>query len=139
MKFLIDIITEKSLRQFLLSLAQAQKLIIFFRVNICTASGIESIDKDHIAMFPYCGSMSQKPSETQSRAINAEDSKLDYRWAVIVVRKNTEPKNPLIVHESLCSGSIITDRYDKTRIKFNTPTNVIFLIKWNSVPIKSTF
>ena len=75
MKFLIDIITEKSLRQFLLSLAQAQMLIIFFRGNICTASGIESIDKDHIAMFPYCGSMSQKPSETQSRAINAEESK----------------------------------------------------------------
>ena len=98
-------------------------LIIFFRVNICTASGIESIDKDHIAMFPYCGSMSQKPSETQSRAINAEDSKLDYRWSAIVVQKNTEPKTGKL-HESLCSGSIITDRYDKMTSEFNTPLSI---------------
>ena len=109
MKFHIEIITEKSLLQFLLSLAHAQMLIIFFRVNICTASGIESIDKDHIAMFPYCGSMSQKPSETQSRAINAEESKLDYRWSVITLKKNTGPKTRL-QYASICSGSIITDR-----------------------------
>ena len=111
MKFLLEIIPEKCLRPFLLSLTltQAKILIIFCVGNICTASDIKYIDKEHIAMFPYCGSMSEKSSETQSRAINAEDSKLDYRWSVIVVQKNIEPKTGK-VHESLCSGSIITDR-----------------------------
>ena len=109
MKVRINIITEKCPRQSLLSLKQAKILIICCFLNVCTDSNIKSIDKDHIAMFPYCGSMSEKSSETQSRAINAEDSKLDYRWSVIVVQKNIEPKTGKL-HESLCSGSIITDR-----------------------------
>jgi hypothetical protein len=109
MKVRVDIITENRIQQFLLSLKQAQILIIFCLANIFTASEIESIDKDHIALFQYCGSMYQRPTETQARAINAEDSKLDYRWAAIVIQKNTDPKTDN-VEETLCSGSIITDR-----------------------------
>ena len=110
MQFRRNIIREKCQRQSLLSRKEAHQLIIFCLVNICTALDIDSIDKNHIAMFPYCGSMSQTTSETQARAINAEDSKLDYRWSAIIEKKNTEPKTGTVVEGTMCSGSIITDR-----------------------------
>ena len=109
MQFRVDNITEKSIRQFLLSLKQAQILVVFGLINTCSASGITAIDKNHIARFPYCGSMYQGFPETQGRAVNAEDSELDYRWSAMLKRRNTQPTTG-DVSLGLCSGSIITDR-----------------------------
>ena len=83
--------------------------VIVVLVTKCTGLGIADIDEDHLAMYPYCGSMHQGITQTESRAINSEGSKEDYRWTALLVRENTEPKSNK-VDILRCSGSIITDR-----------------------------
>ena len=84
-------------------------LMIVVLVTTSTGLGIADIDKDHLAMYPYCGSMQQETTQTKSRAINSEDSKEDYRWTAFLLRENIEPKSKK-VKTTYCSGSIITDR-----------------------------
>ena len=83
-------------------------LIIIYLVNTCTASGIKDVDKDHLAMFPYCGNVTKEIPQAQGRAINSKDSEKHYRWSVHLIRE----KSPLLGKSSSfdCSGSIITDR-----------------------------
>jgi hypothetical protein len=109
MQIIVNFTTERILPLLQLFLQASQVFVIFYLVNISNASEIDDIDKGHLAMFSYCGSMYQGHTETQARVVNAEDSKHNYRWAAIVRRKNTEPlsKKPI---NSYCSGSIITDR-----------------------------
>ena len=112
MQFRVDNFTEKCIRQFLLPLKQAQILVVFSLINTFSASYL-AIDKNHIAKFPYCGSMYQGSPGTQGRAVNAEDSELNYRWSAMLKRKNTLVKSigdVEYMYEFLCSGSIITER-----------------------------
>ena len=70
----------------------ANKILWFaFFYLFNTYNAISSdIDKDHHKAFPYCGSMKQRDDDpkTKSRAINAEYSKGDYRWAAFLKRVN---------------------------------------------------
>ena len=83
--------------------------VLFYVIYTCNTSEIENIDKEHLEMFPYCGSMYQERNEPTGRAINADDSKYNYRWSALIRRFNTGPKDTK-PKSSRCSGSIITDR-----------------------------
>ena len=98
-----------------LSLSSNMPFILMIVVLITTNTSMgdidlnKDIDKDHLAMYPYCGSMYQGATQAKSRAINSENSKEDYRWTAFLLRENTEPKSKK-VKTTYCSGSIITDR-----------------------------
>ena len=87
---------------------KASLLNIIYLFNTCSAIN-DDIDKDHHAMFPYCGSMFQGADRTKARAINAKDSTDEYRWSAFLLRKNTEPKSGNIISTG-CSGTIISER-----------------------------
>lgn len=94
-----------------LSPPKVKIFVIFCILNTCATSETDSIDKDHLDMFPYCGSMYQGNTKTKARAINSQESEQDYRWAVFILRRYIEPKSGN-EFTTLCSGSIITDRYE---------------------------
>ena len=108
MPFLVNVIKGNIVCAPMLLLSTVQVLIIFSLVHTSIALDTD-IDQDHMAMFPYCGGTFQGSSESKARAINAQDSKHNYRWSAIVWRENTGPKSGK-KFTSFCSGSIITDR-----------------------------
>ena len=70
------------------------------------------IDEEHLKLYPYCGKMTTKnPSGATTRVANSEASKESYRWAVRVTKKTLQNTKPIAsMFESLCSGTIITER-----------------------------
>ena len=81
------------------------------------------IDNDHLAEYPYCGSMnyegSQYPGDPvqqegcvgcMGRAVNANYSSdsTKYRWLVLLEMRNMNANRE--VEHSTCTGSVITDR-----------------------------
>ena len=108
MQVITCVISEKHAKVLGLSFNSPSFLAFVFLVTSSTG-WVTDIDKDHIAMYPYCGSMYQGATQAKSRSINSEDSKEDYRWTALLQRENTGPKDGK-VKTSYCSGSIITDR-----------------------------
>ena len=86
----------------------ASLLCTLYLFKTCSAIN-DDIDKDHHAMFPYCGTISQGTDQKKARAINAKDSTDEYRWSVYLLRDNTEPKSGN-TRTSECSRTIISDR-----------------------------
>jgi hypothetical protein len=115
MQVITSVISEKHDKVLGLSFNSPSLLALVFLVTSSTGLGISDIDKDHYAMYPYCGSRRPKDPTTEgatqakSRSINSEDSKEDYRWTALLLRENTGPKSGK-VRNTYCSGSIITDR-----------------------------
>ena len=81
------------------------------------------IDNDHLAEYPYCGSMNYEGSQYSGspirqdscvgcigRAVNANYSSktTEYRWLVVLQMKNMNGHG--VVNNFLCTGSVITDR-----------------------------
>ena len=81
------------------------------------------IDNDHLAEYPYCGSMNYEGSQYSGspiqqegcvgcigRAVNANYSSesTKYRWLVILEMRNMNANRE--VEHSTCTGSVITDR-----------------------------
>ena len=79
------------------------------------------IDNDHLAMYPYCGSMDYEDSQYSTgqscqgcigRAANAKDSKDStswYRWLIVLNMRNMKTTNGM-VEQYDCTGSVITNR-----------------------------
>ena len=79
------------------------------------------IDNDHLAMYPYCGSMDHEGSQYSmgqscqgciGRAANAKDSKDStswYRWLIVLNMRNMKTTNGM-VEQYDCTGSVITNR-----------------------------
>ena len=80
------------------------------------------MDNDHRAKYPYCGSMNYEGSHYSGdreqdgcvgcigRAVNANYSSdsTKYRWLVLLEMRNMNANRE--VEQSLCTGSVITDR-----------------------------
>ena len=80
------------------------------------------MDNDHRAKYPYCGSMNYEGSHYSrdreqdgcvgciGRAVNANYSSdsTKYRWLVLLEMRNMNVNGE--VEQSLCTGSVITDR-----------------------------
>ena len=92
-------------------------------LNLCmiengiVASGKVLIDNDHLAMYPYCGSMDYEDSQYStgqscqgciSRAANAQNSTSWYRWLIVLEMRNMKT-NGMVEHYD-CTGSVITNR-----------------------------
>ena len=45
------------------------------------------IDKEHLMEYPYCGKM-QQPVKIAGRVANSKAAEEDYRWVVLIKRKN---------------------------------------------------
>ena len=81
------------------------------------------IDNEHLAEYPYCGSMNYEGSTYSGspvqqegcvgcigRAVNANYSSdsTKYRWLVLLEMRNMNANRE--VEHSTCTGSVITDR-----------------------------
>ena len=78
--------------------------INLFWCNLVLCHNLE-LDQDHLAKYPYCGSMySDSNGKRSGRVVNAEPAIEHYRW-VVFIRRDRKPKIPV-----QCTGSIITDR-----------------------------
>ena len=78
--------------------------INWFRCNLALCHNLE-LDQDHLAKYPYCGSMySYVKAKNSGRSVNTEPAIEHYRW-VVFIRRDRKPKIPV-----QCTGSIITDR-----------------------------
>ena len=71
----------------------------------------DMIDSQHLALYPYCGSMNYKGNNpsTSARVANSKTPKDVYRWAVLEIRLTYQ------TNEGYCTGTIITDRYNTLR------------------------
>ena len=92
-------------------------------------SNASGIDEEHHKKYPYCGKMQkqnpvgkmQNPvgkmenpgsqSKTAGRVVNSIYAEKDYRWAVLMLRRNLKKNGNILLH--YCSGSVITDRLYK--------------------------
>ena len=74
----------------------------------------DMIDSQHLALYPYCGSMNYKGNNpsASARVANSKTPKDVYRWAVL------EKLLTYQTNEGYCTGTIITDRYQKYKHLF---------------------
>ena len=94
-------------------------------LNLCMiedgimASRQDLIDKDHLAKYPYCGSMYYEGTRYSTgrqgcmpncigRAVNANRSTSNYRWLVVLEKRNMNVRG--IIRSAACTGSVITER-----------------------------
>ena len=94
----------------LFRLVQLQLLMATFFCLFLTLKAINpKIDDDHVRQYPFCGSMNnQLPSSGNTgRVVNSEPARDNFRWTVYIIRNNLQLDGN--VHESKCTGSVITD------------------------------
>ena len=105
------------------------KRLVLLLLNLCMIKdGIMVptqvlIDNEHLAEYPYCGSMNYEGSQysgspiqqegcvgCMGRAVNANYSSdsTQYRWLVLLEMRNMNANG--VVEHSTCTGSVITDR-----------------------------
>ena len=90
--------------------------MMIFIIHLCVAIitiKSHSIDRLHLKLYPYCGSMDYENinHETSGRAVNTwNNSKEFYRWLVLIERRNYQTNKPRTFNVRPCTGSIITDR-----------------------------
>lgn len=95
-----------------MSLHSTKLLVIWIVLHLSIYIGANAddsvIDQDHLALFPYCGSMYGKQPTSMSRISNSKPAQTEYRWVVLVMRMNIrdDGKNKLFY----CSGTVITDK-----------------------------
>ena len=69
------------------------------------------VDEEHLLKYPYCGDINlPDTTESASRVVNAQDSKIKYPWLVYLVRTTSFIDTKLDAMVSYCTGSVITDR-----------------------------
>ena len=78
-----------------LQLNQASIIWIIFHLNILGRgnAGNSVIDQDHLAKYPYCGSMYGAFANgryVMGRITNAKDATKDYRWVVEILRTSIQ-------------------------------------------------
>ena len=93
-------------------------LLGLYMIEDCIVASREVlIDNDHLAMYPYCGSMDYEDSQYStgqscqgciSRAANAQNSTSWYRWLIVLEMRNMK-RNGRVEHYD-CTGSVITNR-----------------------------
>ena len=100
------------------------KRLVLLLLNLCMIKdGIMAptqvlIDNDHLAEYPYCGSMHYVESTYSTeqrcqqgcigRAVNAKNTTNWHRWLVVLEMENMQTNGD--VETSTCTGSVITDR-----------------------------
>jgi hypothetical protein len=72
-----------------------------------TLAAHSMIDKEHLMEYPYCGKM-QQPVKIAGRVANSKAAEEDYRWVVLITRKNLRKDGR--TDEGRCSGTVITER-----------------------------
>ena len=68
-------------------------------------------DMDHLNEYPNCGVLDTFQNVNTGRVVNAVDAREQYRW-VVLIEKHTHNTITNLKNQEICTGSIITDRYE---------------------------